>query len=126
SFNRDPDTGSMTKSSAFGYQLGHIESPTSGVDYLAWGSYTSAGAGVNTSQLVLNSNGNVGVGTTTPSANLTVRGTASALPASSGVVQTSGSMLRLRDSTNLVLDVGGAGDSGIWLQATDATNLATN
>ena len=69
--------------------------------------------------------GNVGVGTN-PGAKLEVKGAGSAFPATSGTTQSAGLITRLRDgSTNGMLDIGGNTTNGSWLQATDASNLAT-
>jgi len=68
--------------------------------------------------------GNVGIGTTSPSTRLHVFHSGSALPASSGNTQSAGLIARLRDGGNIVLDIGGFGGSGYWLQSSDPNNLA--
>jgi len=70
--------------------------------------------------------GNVGIGTTSPATNsrLQVKGAGSAVPATSGSTQSSGLIQRLNDSSTAHLDIGGAAATGMWLQASDDTNLA--
>jgi hypothetical protein len=67
---------------------------------------------------------NFGIGTTSPTAAFEVVGSGSAFPNTSGVAQSAGLIFRLHDSSNLMLDIGGFGVNGIWLQSTDKTNLA--
>ena len=76
--------------------------------------------------MVIQQNGNVGIGTTGPVAKLDIVGAGLAIPATSGTTQSAGLIARLHDSSNLVLDIGGAGSGGIWLQATAKTDLSTN
>ncbi|MBI2050646.1 MAG: hypothetical protein HYT31_02475, partial [Parcubacteria group bacterium] len=67
SFNRDPDDGSISNGAAHSYQLNHTGlSTTPASDYLAWQVYDEAGVAVTTSALVINGDGNVGIGTTAP------------------------------------------------------------
>ena len=81
----------------------------------------SNGLKVGTNQLVV-SGGNVGIGTTSPSENLEVRGSVGS-PATSGTAQNG--VFRLGGSDGGVLDFGTiAGGFGSWLQSTDRTNLA--
>ena len=79
--------------------------------------------GTRVTALAWNSAGNVGIGTTAPTARLTVKGSGFANPATSGTTQSTGQFARFADATNLVLDLGGNGGNGAWLQSTDATNL---
>jgi hypothetical protein len=78
----------------------------------------------------IDSSGNVGIGTTSPSGPLHIRGAAGrfAFPATSGATQSNGLTLRLNDASddNAILDIGGNSTSGYWLQATNNANLATN
>jgi hypothetical protein len=71
-------------------------------------------------------NGNVGIGTNSPTARLHIKGAGTGFPATTGTTQSAGQFGRFADNTNLVLDIGGNGTSGAWLQSTDATTLATN
>lgn len=61
-----------------------------------------------------------------PVARLDIQGGGSSAPATSGTNQSSGLITRLHDSTNLVMDIGGNGGSGIWFQSTDKSNLSSN
>ncbi|MDO8240702.1 MAG: hypothetical protein Q7T51_01850 [Candidatus Moranbacteria bacterium] len=74
SFNRNPSTGVISNASAFSYQLHRTESTTAESDYLGWQVYNPAGAGVTTSALVINGNGNVGIGTTSPVSQFQIDG----------------------------------------------------
>ncbi len=69
--------------------------------------------------------GPVGVGTNNPQARLHVFGTGFGAPATTGSTQSAGLVTRLRDGGNIVLDIGGNGGSGYWLQCSDPNNLAT-
>jgi hypothetical protein len=72
-------------------------------------------------------NGSVGIGTTTPVSRLDIIGTNGSFPATSGATQTTGSILRLRNgNSNLVLDIGGNGGNGNWLQSTNRSDLSLN
>ena len=66
--------------------------------------------------IVIDSNGYVGIGTTGPVSRLTVFGTGSGFPATSGTTQSAGLIARLKGAQNNTLDIGGNGGSGMWLQ----------
>jgi len=93
------------------------------------GFYTSAGSlylsanGTSTSQFVLTTAGNVGIGLSSPGTRLSVKGSGAALPNTTGTTQSAGHFARFSDNTNLVLDLGGNGASGSWLQSADASGL---
>lgn len=78
----------------------------------------------------IDSSGNVGIGTISPSGPLHIRGATGryAFPATSGATQSNGLTLRLNDASddNAILDIGGNSTSGYWLQATNNANLALN
>jgi hypothetical protein len=76
--------------------------------------------------IVLSPSGNVGIGTTSPRAKLDIQGDGKGYPATSGNVQSAGLIQRLHDDSDLVLDIGGNGGGGIWLQPTNQKNLAVN
>lgn len=67
--------------------------------------------------------GYVGIGTDNPSALLDIYGQVNATPATSGTIQ-SGARLRLGRRDGAVLDFGSVGSSGLWLQATNGTDLS--
>ena len=71
--------------------------------------------------------GKLGVGTTTPNAPVDAQlSGGGGLPVSSGTAQTYGSLRVGATSFNTILDMGSAGASGAWLQASDKTGLGTN
>lgn len=71
----------------------------------------------------LNSNG-IGIGTTSPVVALDVVGPIGSFPIAAGTTAT-GVNLRLRNSdSNLVLDIGGNGGNGNWLQSTSRVDLS--
>ena len=74
---------------------------------------------------VIKQDGNVGIGTTSPTATLNVKNSsATALPATSGTTQ-SASALRV-DNGNVVLDFGSHSSNGAsWIQSSLVSNLAT-
>jgi hypothetical protein len=73
----------------------------------------------------IDSSGNVGIGTSSPSLKGHINGASSGLPATSGTTQTNG-VLRLSSSaTSGIIDFGMNGASP-WIQATDYTGLNNN
>jgi hypothetical protein len=77
----------------------------------------------------IDSSGRVGIGTTSPTGFLNVDGTGGdAPPATSGSTQSAGLITRLQQGGGIgsVMDIGGNGGSGSWIQVTEASNLATN
>jgi len=69
----------------------------------------------------------LGIGTITPNAPVDSQLSGSGgLPVSSGTAQTYGSLRVGATSFNTILDMGSAGASGAWLQASDKTALGTN
>ena len=91
---------------------------------IAMSSYCSyAQFNTNTSTNSTTTLDNVGIGTSTPSAKLQVVGTGVGYPAASGTTPSAGTVMRLRDGSNLLMDMGGYAANGFWFQATDAMNL---
>ena len=77
----------------------------------------------------IDSSGRVGIGTTSPTGILNVKGTGGdAMPATSGSTQSAGLVTRLQQGGGIgsVMDIGGNGGGGSWIQVTEATDLATN
>ncbi len=69
----------------------------------------------------------LGIGTTTPNAPVDAQLSGiGGLPVSSGTAQTYGSLRVGATSFNTILDMGTAGATGAWLQASDRTGLGTN
>ena len=69
--------------------------------------------------------GKVAIGTTTPVSLLTLEGTSVGAPPTTGLEGTSNALVRIRDDTNVTLDIGTAGTT-TWFQASDATNMGVN
>jgi hypothetical protein len=96
------------------------------------GSVTAAGTlGVTglTSLTTMNTTGNVGIRTGSPTGILNVKGTGGdAMPATSGSTQSAGLITRLQQGGGIgsVMDIGGNGGSGSWIQVTESGNLAAN
>ena len=80
----------------------------------------------NNVRMVVDGDGNVGIGTDSPLVKLDVRGSPSA-PAASGTAQT-GSLRVSQTTGNGVLDMGfyTSATGTAWIQSTNKTNLATN
>jgi len=76
-FNRKTSDGAIYDSSRFAYQLNHTPSATNTSDYLAIQIYNGSGTQITPGALVINGVGNVGIGTTSPTATLTVSKAAS-------------------------------------------------
>jgi hypothetical protein len=73
-FNRYAPTGAIFNTSGYAYQFQHFANPSAASDWLTLQVYTPTGTSVFPDALVINGNGNVGIGTATPSQPLTVRG----------------------------------------------------
>ena len=78
-----------------------------------------------TNLMTLNASGSLGIGTSSPVTKLDVVGLNGSFPTGSGTIQSTGSIVRLRNGdSNLVLDIGGNGGNGNWLQATNRSDLS--
>ena len=69
-------------------------------------------------------NGNVGIGTTSPTSNLQISGYTSGLPATSGSSQRGG--FRIANSSNIGFDFGTVAAGQAWIQVSDVNNYASN
>ena len=69
-------------------------------------------------------NGNIGINWNAPTTTLEIRGGGAAFPAITGTAQSAGQYARFHDNSNLVLDMGGNGANGNWIQSTDLGSLA--
>ena len=82
---------------------------------------------LSTSVMLIDANGDLGIGTSNPTSRLTVvtsSGVTGSYPANSGTLQT-GEVTRLRNGgSNLVLDIGGFSSNGNWFQSTNQTDLS--
>jgi hypothetical protein len=77
----------------------------------------------------IDSSGNVGIGTASPTVKLQVTTASSAaLPASSGTTLSAGTLIRLGSSADAAGGIGtiGLATNQMWIQATDQTNLAVS
>ena len=82
-----------------------------------------------TTAVTIDTSQKVGIGTTSPTGILNVKGTGGdALPATSGSTQSAGLITRLQQGGGIgsVMDIGGNGGTGSWIQVTEPSNLATN
>ena len=88
--------------------------------------YPRMGSNTFAPHVTLLPSGNVGIGTTSPSAKLNIQGTSKGAPPSSGGEGTSNGIFRLRDDENVVLDIGTLGVSpwSTWLQVSDGANMS--
>jgi len=101
----------------FGYQ----DNATAANRFFFW----SANDG-STQQMVLTQPGNVGIGTSSPVTSLHLLGSNTSLPATTGTTVSVGTTFRIRPGNNAVLDIGGNGGSGAWLQSYDQTGMQTS
>ena len=88
--------------------------------------FSSGGA---SERMRITSTGLVGIGTTAPAGILNVKGTGGdAMPATSGSTQSAGLITRLQQGGGIgsVMDIGGNGGSGSWIQVTEGGDLSTN
>ncbi|WP_374073295.1 tail fiber domain-containing protein [Bdellovibrio bacteriovorus] len=69
--------------------------------------------------------GKIGVGTDTPSTRIELKTNGSGFPATSGATQSPATRLSTA-ANSTVLDIGSNSTSGVWLQSTLSSNLATN
>jgi hypothetical protein len=76
------------------------------------------------SNMITSTGSAVGIGTSSPSANLQLSGFTSGLPASSGSAQRGG--FRIANSSNIAFDFGTVGAGQAWMQVSDVNNYASN
>jgi hypothetical protein len=78
----------------------------------------------NAERMRIDTSGNIGMGTASPSANLQLSGFGSGLPASSGSAQRGG--FRIANSSNIGFDFGTVAAGQAWIQVSDVNNYASN
>ena len=76
------------------------------------------------SNMITSTGSAVGIGTSSPSANLQLSGFTSGLPASSGSAQRGG--FRIANSSNIAFDFGTVAAGQAWMQVSDVNNYASN
>jgi hypothetical protein len=92
---------------------------------ISFGSDVIIGSTGGVERFRVDSQGRLGLGTTSVAALLHLNGGNAALPVTSGTTQSAGNRLRLSTASGSgILDVGCAGGSGMWLQSTDLTDLS--
>ncbi len=100
---------------------------TSQGSYLYFGTSNSYATGITNTGVVMDYNGSLGVGTTTPLSRISAIGATGGLPATSGT-SPSTSILSLRSSANngLFMGVDSSAPFGGWLQMSDVTSLGVS
>jgi len=78
-----------------------------------------------TTKMSVMSSGKVGIGIVAPVTTLHLFGGGTSNPATTGTDPAAGTVLRLRPGNNAILDIGGNGTSGAWLQSYDQTGMQT-
>jgi len=73
-FNRNTGTGTIFDSNAYAYQFQHTQSNNGVLDTLSLQTFSTNGSAINGQALVINGNGNIGIGTNRPLSNLHVNG----------------------------------------------------
>ena len=96
----------------------------SALEFIASNSAGGDPGTAGTARMLITSGGNVGIGTTSPSANLQISGFTSGLPASSGGAQRGG--FRIANSSNIGFDFGTVAAGQAWIQVSDVNNYASN
>ena len=91
-----------------------------------WGLESSINGAAWVPTLTVTSDAHVGIRTLVPITALHAVGNGSGFPATSGTVQSAGHIVRLRDTSAAVLDFGGNGGFGYWVQSTYELGLNTN
>ena len=76
-FNRNVNTGAIYNSSTYAYQWNKTSNTASTLDYLALQVYNGAGSTLSTAAISINGDTNIGIGTTSQTAKLHLRGTTS-------------------------------------------------
>ena len=82
-------------------------------------------ASSGTARLNVDSAGNVGINKAAPVTKLHIEGGGTSNPATTGTDPAAGTVLRIRPGNNAILDIGGNGTSGAWLQSYDQTGMQT-
>jgi hypothetical protein len=96
----------------------------SGIEHISGNLYFRTGGQVD--KMTIKTNGNVGIGTTSPATLLDIRGAGTTSnPATSGTTPSTGTRFRIASSTgaSAVIDFGISSSGRSWLQSTDRTDL---
>ena len=86
---------------------------------------STRGGGNPTERMRIKGDGKVGINKAAPVTQLHIEGGGTSLPATTGTTPSAGTTLRIRPGNNAILDIGGNGTSGAWLQSYDQTGMQT-
>ncbi|MDO7873811.1 hypothetical protein Q5H93_03635 [Hymenobacter sp. ASUV-10] len=102
--------------------------PNDGGKSFGWVTW-NANSTVASTLMTLTQSGNLGIGLNGDAAStrLSIIGTGTGNPNTTGAGQSGGHLARFRDNGNVGLDLGSSGSTtGLWLQSTNPTDLSTN
>ena len=87
--------------------------------------FSTRGGGDPTERMRIKGDGKVGINKAAPVTQVHIEGGGTSLPATTGTTPSAGTVLRIRPGNNAILDIGGNGTSGAWLQSYDQTGMQT-